>query len=268
MRGARLPALVALAALAASCAPHRLELPRVETGERRALYLTALAARERAGAAVDAELTVWTRVEGAGALPGATGSVALAAPRAFRIRIASLFGTALDLAARADSLTAVLPGRRTAVAADAAADSFGVADPGGLGVRLLSAAWRPPDDAWAGAVAVESLLVVRWAERRDSLALAIDGSGLPRSVTLTRRDGGEWRARYDSWSRESGAAWPAVIECADRDQRMEVTIKLDRVRFRARPDPARLAVRIPGGVRIEPWKRFRENFESWEDWLR
>lgn len=267
-RSWRMAAAATLATLVASCAPHRAELPRIETGARRSLYLAALATREEGARALDAELTVWTRIEGDGALPGATGSLALGAPHAFRVRISSLFGTALDLAAHADSVTAVLPGRRMGVAADAVSDSLGVADPGGLGVRLLSGAWRPPDEAWSGATVDDSLLVVRWAERGDSLALGIGAAGLPETIALRHRVGDSWRARYASWSRESGASFPAIVECADRDGQLSVTVKLDRVRVRARPDAGRLAVRIPRGVDVVPWRRFRKSFESWEDWLK
>ena len=44
--------------------------------------------------------------------PAPQARLLLAAPDAFRLRVDSLFGTALDLAARGDSLTAYVPPRR------------------------------------------------------------------------------------------------------------------------------------------------------------
>src|SRR5207247_2605139 len=82
-------------------------------------------------------------------------------------------GVALDFAAWGDSLACYMPPRRQGVALDAAVDTLGICAPGPLGVHVLAATWEPPDSAWARADFEDTLLVVRWVEARDSLALGV-----------------------------------------------------------------------------------------------
>ena len=107
--------------------------------------------------------------------------------------MSSLFGTALDRAARADSVC-LDPARRSGLRLDAERDGLGLARPGGLAVRTLGALWRPPEAAWDSAVWSDSLLVVRWLEGGDTLAAAVGAAGLPAWVTLTRPGTREIRA--------------------------------------------------------------------------
>ncbi len=229
----------------ASCAPRLVGAPAVTAGARRELYLAALEGREAKATMASGEALVWTRAAGTGRLPAVQVYLALARPDAFRARVASAFGVALDLAARGDSVTAWAPGRREGLALDAVRDSLGVPGLGELAVRLWSADWRPPTAAWSAATWEESLLVVGWRERGDSLSLAVDRRGLPAWARLRRSDGSGARAAYSMWTRTEGADWPWLVEVENAARSFRVTCRLERLRFASRPDPAQLTVRIP-----------------------
>src|SRR5262249_9225831 len=145
-----------------SCAPHRLAPPRIELDERRARFLGALAARESRGASAELDVSAWVRASDWRDLPGVRARLLVSAPDAFRIRVESTFGTALDLSARGDTLVAYVPHDRLGMELDSAADSLGIADPGILGFRLWTARWHPPDEAWNRAEIADSVLVMRW----------------------------------------------------------------------------------------------------------
>src|SRR5262249_12443893 len=141
--------VVAVATLLAGCAPHRIEAPALDSEQLRARFERALAARERHGSAVEADLAGWVRWKRG--LPGGQARLLRAAPDRFRLRVESLLGTALDVAGRGDSLVAWVPAKHAGAALDARRDTLGVAAPGALAFRAWSAAWRPPGRAWADA---------------------------------------------------------------------------------------------------------------------
>ena len=245
-RRLRVVAGVAAGIAAAGCAPHLVRMVEVAPALRAELYQTEVARREARGVAVDAELLLWAEAAGT-RMPGAEARLLLAAPDAFRLRVGSLFGTALDIGARGESLSAYVPSRRRALSLDARRDSLGILKPGGFVFRSASAAWRPPAMAWPGAAWRETLLVVSWLEDSDTLAVAVGGDGLPAWVSLTRPHS-EVRVRYQAWDRATGVAWPARFELEDREGAFRLRCKVSRVRFPARPDSLRLAVPIPEGA--------------------
>src|SRR5262249_4830109 len=165
-RGAALRAatIALLAAALASCAPHLAAPPRLEPARVADRYRAARGAREALAAALDAEASAWLKGESLGDLPGVHARLALGAPDAFRVRVESLFGVALDFAAWGESLACYLPPHRVGMTMDTAADTLGVGALGPLGVRVLAATWEPPDLAWARAGYQDSVLVVRWEE--------------------------------------------------------------------------------------------------------
>jgi hypothetical protein len=228
------------------------------------VFRESLARREALGRAVDAEITLWVRRGRSGPWRGATGALSLASPDACRIRVASMFGTAFDLAARGDSVVALLPARRLGVVADATRDSLGLRLPGAVGFRAFAAAWRPPDAAWESGTWSEGVLELRWAQAGDSLRLAIGPDGLPAVVTLSRGDSLEVHARYRAWMRHEGVAWPSSIEFDGRDGELGVRCKVERVRFRARPEAGRLVVLLPAGTDSLDWPGFRRALEPLE----
>ena len=229
----------------AGCAPHIIPLAGPEPALRAERYRLALATREARATAVDAQVLLWAEAPVGEKLPGAEGRLLLAGPDAFRLRISSLFGTALDLGARGDSLTAYVPSRRRGLSVDAKRDSLGVAHPGGLALRTLAATWRPPDQAWQRAVARGTMLEVAWSEGDDSLSLAIGSEGLPAWAAITRPEGGGVRVDYQGWDGSGGVAWPARFVLADRGGAFKVKCKVSRARFPEHLDPPRLAVPIP-----------------------
>jgi hypothetical protein len=238
-------AVLALIAFVTGCAPHMVQVPELSSAAREARYRQQFAARESLGAAVDAQVVLWARRPGHEKLPSAEGRLLLAGPDAFRLRIGSVIGTALDLAARGDSLTAYVPSRRQAVSLDAERDELGVTQPGDLGFRTLSGAWRIPGRAWSDATWSDTLLVTRWVEDSDSLAVAVGGAGLPVWTSITREGRGGVRVAYRSWDRTGGVAWPALLEISDQAGSITVACRMSLVRFQPAPDPARLRVPIP-----------------------
>jgi len=258
-------ALVTLA-VGTSCAPHRLAPPSVPARVREAMFRESLARREALGRAVDAEVTLWVRTGRSGAWRGVTGALSLAAPDACRLRIASMFGTAFDAVARGDSVVALLPARRLGVVADATRDALGLRLPGSVGFRVLAAAWRPPEGAWDSGTWSDGTLTLRWAETGDSLRLTIGPDGLPGVVTLAQGDSLEVHAHYRAWMRHEDVAWPSSIEFGSGtfgsgEGRLSVRCKVERARFRERPEAGRLVVLLPAGTDSLDWPGFRRALE-------
>ncbi len=242
--------VVALPAFAilAGCAPLRVPVAGIEPTMRAERYGVALARREAKGVAVDAQLLLWAEAPAGSRLPGAEGRLLLASPDAFRLRVASLFGTALDLGARGDSLSAYVPSRRRALMLDAIRDSLGLRQPGRLVFRALTATWRPPDEAWRQPAWEDSLMRLEWLEDGDTLAIAVGSAGLPAWASFARPDGAGLRVDYQGWDLSSGVAWPARFTIEDREGAFRLAGKVSRVRFPARADSLRLAVAIPSGA--------------------
>lgn len=250
-RASLLSACAGLLALAA-CAPRPARLVPVDAGGTREVYLSRLAARERLARMAVGEATLWPRGPAAcdtcapARLPAVQADLAMLAPESLRLRVRSAFGTAVDLALRGDSLVAYAPGLGLAVALDAVRDSFGPAGPGRLAARVLSAAWRPAPGA--PVVWRDGALEWLWREDGDSLAVAPDGDGLPARVRLWRGEGPGARVRYTRWEEREGVAWPMAWSLESGGGGPGLDGRVDRVSFAARPDPARLVVRIPEGV--------------------
>jgi hypothetical protein len=255
----RLLTATALAALV-GCAPRLATRPEITVDERAVRYRADLAERQAPDNMVDASLVVWTEL-GERRLPGVEAQLLLAAPDAFRLRVGSVFGTALDLGARGDSVVAYVPARRTATRLDAARDSLGLVRPGALGFRALAAAWDPPPPAWeAGALEQDSLWRVTWLEDGDTLRVAVGTSGLPAWASLTRPGKPSVRAAYTGWNRAHEVAWPDVVEIEEDGGRVHVQYRVSRVRF-PDLDPARLAVRIPPGAATLTLEELRDTIE-------
>ena len=135
--------------------------PELTSGTRIERYRALLAQREARSAAMSASLTVWA-AHGSDRLPGAQGDLLVAGPNRMRLRIASMFGTALDLGLAGDSLRAYIPAWKTGLRLDSAAESLGFEAPGDRMVSALCATWRPPDSAWKSASWQDSLLRIAW----------------------------------------------------------------------------------------------------------
>jgi hypothetical protein len=245
---ARRAAAVALAAAAlAGCAPRLAVPPEAGRDLRRTRYESAIAERKARAVAMSASLSLW--VERAGKrLPGAQAELRLAAPDRMRLRVASAFGTAIDFGLAGDSLRAYVPGWRAGLRLDAASESLGFEAPGDRVVRALSATWRPPSEAWSRATWSDSLMVVRWAESDDSLAIAVGASGQPSWAELAMPDGPLLRVRYRAWDTSSPGAWPSHVELADDEHDLRVISRATQIRFASQPDAERLAVRWPRDV--------------------
>lgn len=257
----RIAAPLALAFVASSCAPHRLGTPVFDVPRGIAAYRGALATREALGPVVDSELNLWIRGKELGHLPGVHARLAVRAPDAFRMRIESAFGVALDIAAHGDSLAAYAPGERLGLVLDAAADTLGVRSPGALGYRVMSAAWSPPGEAWSAGRIEDSLLVVRWSEAGDSLVLGVGSNGLPRWILLRGPGGATATASYRAWVLVDRTPWPSRVEFEDGAARIRLTLRLTRVRRNAHPAPRLLSVQIPPGAERLDWTAFRRALE-------
>jgi hypothetical protein len=168
-----------------------------------------------------------------------------------------MFGTALDLGLAGDSVVAYAPAQRWGVALDAVSDSLGLEQPGRLATRFVSAGWRPPQSAWAGGTWDGEALVVRWRERADSVALSVDEAGRPVRARLWRDPRRGVVVDYERWEAVDGVAWPALLKVRTLGGTFDLTCRLDRVRFLARPDRSRLAVLVPGDAERLGLERLR-----------
>jgi hypothetical protein len=247
----RARAIVAGAALLAlvSCAPRPAAVARLDAGGRAALYRGRLAGREERARMAVAEATLWPRGRAACdtcapvRLPAVQADLAVLAPESFRLRVRSAFGTAVDLGLSGDSLTAYAPALGMVAELDAVRDSFGPPAPGRLATRLVAAAWRPPASAaerWR-----DGALELLWREGDDSLAVAVDGGGLPAEARLWRGAGAAVRVRYARWETTDGVAWPVAWSVVGGVGGPSLDCRVERVSFAPRPDRARLAVRVP-----------------------
>jgi hypothetical protein len=245
--GHALPAALAIL-LVGSCAPHVVRAPDLVREPREARYLTGLIEREQRGVAVEAQVLVWAELGDDRELPGAQARLVLSGPDAFRLRVGSLFGTALDLSGRGDSLTAYVPARRAGMTIDAAGESLGVREPAGLVFRALGATWRPDQEAWRRSAWEDTLLGVRWLEMEDSVSIRVGANGLPQSATLQRPDGRGVTVRYRGWDRSAGVAWPSLIELEDLANTVHVTCKVQSLKFEPAPNRERLTARLPEGA--------------------
>jgi hypothetical protein len=238
---------LAAAALLDSCGPKTVTPPELTGGTRIERYRALLAERESRSASMSASLTLWAE-HGQDRMPGAQGDLLVAGPDRMRLRIASMFGTAVDLGLSGDSLRAYVPAWKTGLRLDSTADSLGFEALGGRMVSALCATWRPPDAAWKSAVWDDSLLRIAWLENGDSVAITVGSSGLPTQVELFQPQKFSTRARYRAWDRASGTAWPSHIELADPEHDVVMTCRATQMRFGG-VDPQRLQVHWPHGIR-------------------
>jgi hypothetical protein len=249
--GRSLAGAAAALALLAGCAPRPTGAPPVSGGTRVERYLAQLLLREQRAAMVEGAVTVWLRALApcdtcpARRLPALQAGLALAWPDALRLRVSSVFGTALDLGLDGDSVTAYVPAQRWSVALDAVRDSLGLDRPGLLATRLVSAGWRPPEPAWRAGTWDGGLLVLQWSEAADSVALAVDEAGRPAWARLWRDGRRGVRVQYARWNSVDGTAWPVLLRLQEPGGAFALTCRVDRVSFAAHPDRSRLAVRIP-----------------------
>lgn len=250
--------LTALAAwLAGGCAP-RLALP--PGAEREALerrFEAARLRREGMLAAADADLIV--RVEGraTGRLPGFTVRAALASPDRLRLRASWLLGTALDLCARADTLTALVPSRRLGVVLAGIGDSLHVREPVRIACQALGATWAPTREAWARSRPDGDARVLDWLDEGDSLSLRIERDGHPREIRVARAGGAAVRVHYDLWRPLGGTDWPGRFTISDEAGAVRIACEVADARFRAGPDPGWFALALPDRTERLDWPGLR-----------
>lgn len=230
-----------------SCGPKTVTPPELTSGTRIERYRALLAQREARSAAVSASLTLWAE-HGSDRLPGAQGDLLVAGPDRMRLRIASMFGIALDLGLSGDSLRAYIPAWKRGLRLDSAAESLGFEAPGDRLVSALCATWRPPDEAWKSAAWRDTLLRIAWVQSGDSVAMTIGASGLPAQVDLFQPQGFSVRALYRGWDRASGTPWPAHIELVDPEHDVVMTCRASQLRFGDEVDLNRLKVHWPRGL--------------------
>jgi hypothetical protein len=241
-------ALASLATLPIACAPHAVSPPAIDTATIQSRCLSAMTQRERRARAANLLAGLWLRTQDDQALPAVSARVVLQGPDAFRLRIESVIGTALDLSARGDTLAAFVPSGRVGIETPTAGDSLGVRDPGSLGARLWSATWRPPAEAW-GAMRMEGENpVVRWREADDSLSMALDAQGRPTRVTLARGRRAPVRVEYVRWQSWEGTGWPAHFECRDDRGKFRLTCRVENAHFPPESAPSRVTLRLPDDV--------------------
>jgi hypothetical protein len=218
------------------------------------------AEREARLAATRLETTLWVEGERLGRWPALQLDLALVGPDAMRARVASLFGTALDVAVRGDSLRAYLPPRRLGVEVNALRESLGVREPGIWACRVLAANWHPGEATWVLPPG-DTVWRATWADGADSVAMEVDREGLPTEVELHDAAGRSVRVRYRGWTSEQRVLWPDRIEVEDGAGTLRLGCRVDRVRFYDRPDPAWLALTLPARAERVDWPALRRALE-------
>jgi hypothetical protein len=206
--------LACASALLAGCAPHVAAPPELERDAVRAasrIACASAASRPRTPRARSTSGSIATAVV---IRRGASARLWLEAPESFRIRAEGLVGTALDAAARGDSLVVQIPALDVRAITHDAAAAGGLGTAGSIVWNVLAAGFEPPDSAWLAATRRDSVAVVAWREGRDSLSLAIGASGLPSEARLRTHSGTEVVTRYERWQAFDRIPWPArlVIE--------------------------------------------------------
>ena len=259
---ARLAFGAALALGISSCAPVLRAPQGLDVSALSARHERLRSAREERLVAARMEATAWIESKSLGRLPALQLDVALASPDRVRLRIGSLFGTALDLMVRGDSLSAYVPPRRLGFELASLEESLGVRLPGAWACRAFAATWRPSDPRWVRG-GEDSLWHAAWLEGADSLAMALDGRGLPVSVELRSRAGRQLRVGYPAWNWADGEAWPARIEIEERGGAFRASLRLDRVRFLPQPDPQWMALAIPPSAERLDWEALRGALSRW-----
>jgi hypothetical protein len=238
-------ALLALATAATGCARRAVTPAELTQDALRERHDTRLAARRTAAGGVEAEVFVWARLADR-KLPGAQARLLLGAPDRARVRVASAFGTALDLTFIGDSARVWLPAARAVLALDAAGESLGVREPGRWLVRAMSADWDPPAAAWTRAARADSFAVLSWVESGgESLEVRVAGTGLPRTVRRAVRGDTPVRMEYEGWQSAGGAWWPVRGTLAAESGRWNIQWRLTQPRFVAAPGAGRFHINVP-----------------------
>lgn len=218
--------------LLAGCA-HRAPAPALlEPRALEARYAALLEARRVRLAGTFADASVWLETSGA-RFPGTRGTVALGGADTLRLRLASSFGTALDLGAAGDSLVLWIPSRRTVVRANAAAAPVRLPDAAGFGVRAIAATWPVPAEAWREARAADTLTVLRWRQAADTLELSVGGSGLPRALRLARPGMRGMRVTYLDYGWHDGTPWPERFDVEDEAGAVRLRVRVRHLERRA-----------------------------------
>ncbi len=234
--------------LGAGCAPAVVSVAPLDQDQIRMRYERALGQREERGRNATADVSLWITLPSGKRLPGASARMLLAAPEGFRIQIGSALGTALDFAARGDTVLGYAPGERLALDLLPASDSIGIANLGKLLYRAWTGAWRPEPDVWGSAVRSDSLTRIGWSEGGDSVEVAIGASGLPRQVDFGLSRDRPVTLEYHAWLHVEGVAWPSSIALVDREGTTLLRARVQRVRFAREGSARRLIVTFPADV--------------------
>jgi hypothetical protein len=250
-------AVLVCASSLTSCA-RRPSVGELDLASRRQRFEIALARRAEA-TGCEADLLAWARVRGWREMPGLQARVLIGAPDVVRIRVGSWFGTAIDLSARGDSVTAHLPSRRLAFETAHANESLGVARPGDLGYRILSGVWTPPAGGWERSTAQDSLVVLSWEEEGAFLRMAVGTSGLP--AWVERRTAADTlRVSYAAWRAWSDVRWPSRLDVRDLSGAFDVQCRLEGLRFRSDVRRSSFAIAVPAGTEWFDIEALREAF--------
>jgi hypothetical protein len=259
-RAPRLAAIaLAAASLLASCAPPPRPAPAVD--DLAARFNEGRERRASCVHAMTADLVLRMDGRATGRLPGLSATLALASPGRARLRVSGLFGTALDVCARGDSVLAWVPSERTALELSGAADTLGIAPPVELVARALGATWDPPREAWHAAAADSLGLRLAWLEGADSVSMRVDREAHPAEVRLAAA-AGSVTVRYAAWGREAGADWPGSVEVSDGTGWVRARVGIANVRTAESADDTWFTLRLPANATHLDWSGLREWLEQ------
>jgi hypothetical protein len=199
----------------------------------------------------EGDYAVWVhRAEGKDP-PGVSVRVRLVAPDAFRLRVDALLGTAVDAAARRDTLVLDAPALGLSAITDAGDDRSARQDVGNWVWRTLSASWSPPAAAWSEGAERDTAWNVRWIEAGDTLELEVPSTGLPRAARVRAGGGQPFELEYPRWAAWNDVMWPSRVVVSDGGGRVRVTLQPQSLSLRPRDAAGLRALRRPrGAVRV------------------
>lgn len=257
-RGSALAAILLLALAAASCA----RAPRGPASSAEQLsvrHATERVKREQALSALRADVVLRLDGRATGRLPAFSASIAIASPSRVRVQARALLGVALDLGVRGDSLFVRIPSERAAFVLDRAAESLGIGPPAAFLGRAMGATWKPPAEAWRSATADSAGWHVGWRDGGDSLAITVDGRGLPRQARLSREEH-VVRIEYREWADVRGRQWPVAVEIADEAGWVRARLAVEDLVISKKAESAWFEWRMSAGTRVLGWEDVREVF--------
>ena len=143
---------------------------------------------------------------------------------------------------------------------DSAAESLGMGEPAAFLGRAMGATWEVPAASWRSALADSAGWHLGWREGRDSLALVVDGRGLPIRARLAREEH-VVNIEYREWAVVRGRDWPVQLVISDEAGWVRARLKVEDLVISKRAESSWFEWRMSAGTRVLGWGEVRDVFQ-------